>query len=184
MGMHSVVKGEDLMSVGEAGTEKGSVGVYPDGGRSIWLMGTLLTTFKAVSEETSGEYSLYETTAPPQLGAPPHIHHRETEAFYVLEGEFEFLRGERTVRAGVGEFVHVPTGVVHAFTNVGDKPARLLGIVTPGGLHEKMLTEIGEQAKTETLPPPPGSPPEMADMERIMETALKYGTELLPPSKP
>ena len=46
------------------------MGVYPDGGRFIWLMGALLTTFKAVSEETGGEYSLYQTTAPPQLGAP------------------------------------------------------------------------------------------------------------------
>src|SRR5215213_10170728 len=144
------------MSAGGAWTEQGAVGVYPDGGRSIWLMGILLTTFKAVSKETSGEYSLYyETTAPPRLGAAPHIHHRVTEAFYVLEGEFEFLKGERTVRAGVGEFVHVPRGVVHGFTNVGDKPARLLGIVTPGGLHEKMLAEIGEKAKAETLPPPP-----------------------------
>jgi mannose-6-phosphate isomerase-like protein (cupin superfamily) len=170
------------MSAGEARTEEGAVGVYPDGGRSIWLMGTLLTTFKAVSEETGGEYSLYETTAPPQIGAPPHIHHRETEAFYVLEGEFEFLKGERTVRAGVGEFVRVPRGVVHGFTNVGDEPARLLGIVTPGGMHEKMLAQIGEQAKTETLPPSPEGPPDMADMEKAMEKALRYGTELLPPS--
>ena len=170
------------MSAGEARTEQGAAGVYPDGGRSIWLMGMLLTTFKAVSEETGGEYSLYETTAPPQLGAPPHIHHRETEAFYVLEGEFEFLKGERTVRAGVGEFVRVPRGVVHGFTNVGDEPARLLGIVTPGGLHEKMLAEIGEKAKAETLPPPPEGSPDMTEMETAMETALSYGTELLPPS--
>ncbi len=171
------------MSAAEAERERGAVGVYPDGGRSIWLMGALLTTFKAVSEETGGEYSLYETTAPPQLGAPPHIHHRETEAFYVLEGEFEFLKGERTVRAGVGEFVRVPRGVVHGFTNVGDEPARLLGIVTPGGLHEKMLAEIGEKAKAETLPPPPEGSPDMAEMEKAMETALSYGTELLPPSE-
>ena len=130
-----------------------------------------------MSEETGGEYSLYETTAPPQLGAPPHIHHRETEAFYVLEGEFEFLKGERTVRARVGEFVRVPRGVVHGFTNVGDEPARLLGIVTPGGLHEKMLAEIGEQAKAETLPPPPEGSPDMTEMETAMETALSYVTE-------
>jgi mannose-6-phosphate isomerase-like protein (cupin superfamily) len=170
------------MSAGEARTEEGTVGVYPDGGRSICLMGTLLTTFKALSEETGGEYSLYETTAPPQIGAPPHIHHRETEAFYVLEGEFEFLKGERTVRVGVGKFVRVQRGVVHGFTNVGDEPARLLGILTPGGMQEKMLAQIGEQAKTETLPPPLEGPPDMADMEKAMETALRYGTELLPPS--
>src|SRR3712207_891852 len=112
----------------------------------------MVITFKAVSEETGGEYSLYELTVLPQLGAPPHIHHRETEAYYVLDGEVEFLKGERTVRAGVGDFVHVPGGVVHAFTNVGQVPARFLGIVTPGGLHEKLLSSLGKPAKTETYP--------------------------------
>ena len=69
----------------------GATEVYPDGGRSIWFLGMLIT-FKALGEETGGEYSLYEQTVPPQLGVPPHIHHSETEAFYVLEGEFEFLK--------------------------------------------------------------------------------------------
>ena len=166
------------MSAGEARTEEGTVGVYPDGGRSICLMGTLLTTFKAVSEETGGEYSLYETTAPPQLGAPPHIHHRETEAFYVLEGEVEFLKGEHTVRAGVGEFVFIPKGMVHGFTNAGQEVARCLAIVTPGGLHEKLLAGLGEPAKAETLPPPPEGVP---DVERIAQIVRKYDTEMLPP---
>ena len=164
------------MSAGETGTEQGAVGVYPDGGRSIWLLG-MLVTFKAVSEETGGEYSLYELTIPPQLGALPHIHHRETEAFYVLDGEVEFLKGEHTVRAGVGEFVFVPKGVVHGFTNVGQGSARCLGIVTPGGLHEKLLAGLGEPAKAETLPPPPEGAP---DVERIAETVRKYETEMLP----
>lgn len=162
---------------GEAGTEGGAVGVYPGGGRSIWLLGMLIT-FKAVSEETGGEYSLYEVTVPPQLGATPHIHHRETEAYYVLDGEVEFLRGEHTVRARVGEFVFVPRGVVHGFTNVGQEPARFLGIVTPGGLHEKLLSGLGEPAKTETLPEPPEGPP---DVERLVQIARKYDTEVLPP---
>jgi mannose-6-phosphate isomerase-like protein (cupin superfamily)/predicted enzyme related to lactoylglutathione lyase len=164
---------------GEAGTERGAVGIYSDGGRSIWLMGMLIT-FKAVSEETGGEYSLYELTVPPQLGALPHIHHRETEAYYVLDGEVEFLRGEHTVRARVGEFVFVPRGVVHGFTNVGQEPARFMGIVTPGGLHEKLLSGLGEPAKTETLPPPPEGPP---DVERLVQLASKYDTEILPPER-
>jgi mannose-6-phosphate isomerase-like protein (cupin superfamily)/predicted enzyme related to lactoylglutathione lyase len=164
---------------GEAGTERGAVGIFPDGGRSIWLMGMLIT-FKAVSEETGGDYSLYELTVPPQLGAPPHIHHRETEAYYLLDGEVEFLRGEHTVRARVGEFVFVPRGVVHGFTNVGREPARFMGIVTPGGLHEKLLSGLGEPAKTETLPPPPEGPP---DVERLVQIASKYDTEILPPER-
>jgi mannose-6-phosphate isomerase-like protein (cupin superfamily) len=166
-----------MMSAGETGTERGTVGVYPDGGRSIWLLG-MLVTFKAVSEETGGEYSLYELTVPPQLGALPHIHHRETEAFYVLDGEVEFLKGEHTVRAGVGEFVFIPRGMVHGFTNAGQEVARCLAIVTPGGLHEKLLAGLGEQAKAETLPPPPEGVP---DVERIAQIVRKYDTEMLPP---
>jgi mannose-6-phosphate isomerase-like protein (cupin superfamily) len=162
---------------GEAGTKSGAVGAYPDEGRSIWLLGMLIT-FKAVSKETGGEYSLYELTVPPQIGAPPHIHHRETEAYYVLDGEVEFLKGERTVRASVGEFVHVPRGVVHGFTNAGQEPARFLGIVTPGGLHEKLLSSLGEPAGTETLPAPPEGPP---DAERFAAIMRKYDTEMLPP---
>ena len=166
-----------MMSARETGTEQGAVGVYPDGGRSIWLLG-MLATFKAVSEETDGEYSLYELTVPPQLGALPHIHHAETEAFYVLDGQVEFLKGERTVRAGVGGFVFIPRGVVHGFKNVGQKPARCLGIVTPGGLAEKLLTGLGEPAKADTLPPPPKGPP---DVGRIAEIVCRYDTEMVPP---
>jgi mannose-6-phosphate isomerase-like protein (cupin superfamily) len=175
--VESVVKGEDMMSPGETGTEQGAVGVYPDGGRSIWLLG-MLVTFKAVSEETGGEYSLYELTVPPQLGALPHIHHAETEAYYVLDGEVEFLKGEHTVRAGVGEFVFIPRGMVHGFTNVGQETARCLGFVTPGGLHEKLLAGLGEPAKAETLPPPPEG---MPDVEKIAEIVRRYDTEMLPP---
>src|SRR3712207_7746684 len=50
---------------GEAKTKRSAVGVYPDGGRSIWLLG-MLVTFKAVSQQTGGEYSLYELTV--QIG--------------------------------------------------------------------------------------------------------------------
>jgi uncharacterized RmlC-like cupin family protein len=117
-------------------------------------------------------------TIPPQLGASPHIHHRETEAFYVLEGKLEFLKGDSTERAGTGQYVFVPRGVVHGFTNVGDEPARFLSILTPGGLHEKRLSGLGEPAEAETLPTPPEGPP---DVERIVGIARKYDTEVLPP---
>jgi mannose-6-phosphate isomerase-like protein (cupin superfamily) len=161
-----------MIATGMTRAARGPVGVYPDGGRSIWLMG-MLATFKAVSAETGGPYVLYETTVP-----PPHIHRRETEAYYVLEGTFEFVHGERTMRASAGDFVHIPMGVVHGFTNAGHGPARFLGIVTPGGFHEQLLAALGEPAQAETLPPPPAAPP---DMQRIVKIARTYDTEVLPP---
>src|SRR5262249_42867755 len=57
---------------------------------SSWWFTTDLHTFKAVSETTNGAYTLTEVTARPGFVPPPHIHHREDEAFYVLEGQFEF----------------------------------------------------------------------------------------------
>lgn len=150
-------------------------GVYPDGNRSIWLLG-MLVQFRAVGEETGGAYSVYEQIVPPGLGPPPHIHHRETEAFLVREGTFEFLRGDERVRAERGDFVFVPQGVVHAFRNVGPSPARFIAITTPGGLHERLLGDLGEPAPAAALPALPTAPP---DAERVRRIAANYDTEVL-----
>lgn len=167
------------MSVTEAsGAMKGKniVGVFPDGGRSIWLMG-MLCTFKAISAETGGAYSVYIATIPPHTGAPPHIHHQETEAFYMLEGALDFIAGERAVHATSGDFLHVDKGVLHGYTNPGPAIARYVGIVTPGGLHEQLFAALGEEATSETLPPPPAGPPDMAS---VSELASRYHTEIVP----
>ena len=139
----------------------------------------MLITFKAVSEKTGGEYSAFEQTVPPQAGVPPHIHHQKSGAFYVLEGEFEPIIGGNATNAGAREFVLVPRGVVHSFRNLGTTPARFLAIVTPGGLQEKYLSESGQPAESETLPPPPEGPP---DLERLRQIARQYHTEMLPNS--
>ena len=157
--------------------ELGAVGIFPDGGRSVWLMG-MLATFKAIGEDTGGAYSVYVATIPPHTGAPPHIHHQETEAFYMLEGELDFIAGERAVRAASGDFLHVDKGVIHGYTNPGPAIARYVGIVTPGGLHEQLFVALGEEATSETLPPPPAGPPDMA---KVIELARTYHTEILPP---
>ena len=157
--------------------EQGAGGVFPDGGRSVWLMG-MLVTFKAISQDTGGAYSVYVATIPPHTGAPPHIHHQETEAFFLLEGELDFIAGERRVSATSGDFLHVDKGVMHGYTNPGPAIARYLGLVTPGGLHEQLFAAIGEEATAETLPPPPARPPDIA---RLIELASRYHTEIVPP---
>jgi uncharacterized RmlC-like cupin family protein len=108
---------------------------------------------------------------------PPHIHHQESEAFYVLKGGFELIIGGNATKAGAREFVLVPRGVVHSFRNLGTTHARFLAIVTPGGLHEKYLSESGQPAESETLLPPPEGAP---DLERLRQIARQYHTEMLP----
>lgn len=108
---------------------------------------------------------------------PPHIHHQESEAFYVLKGGFELIISGNATKAGAEEFVLVPRGVVHSFRNLGTTPARFLAIVTPAGLHEEYLSESGQPAESETLPPPPEGLP---DLERLRQIARRYHTEMLP----
>jgi mannose-6-phosphate isomerase-like protein (cupin superfamily) len=90
------------------------------------MLGGQLLTYKVTAEQTGGAYSLFEGTVPPGGAAPPHIHHREDESFYVVEGEFEFTRDGESIRAAAGSLVYVPRGSLHAFENVGESTGTLL----------------------------------------------------------
>ena len=157
--------------------EKGVTRLETGEGRSLWVLGGLVTR-KVSSEQTGGAYSLFETVTQPGEGVPPHLHHREDELFYVLEGEFEFFDNGRTEIGGPGTFIYVPKGNLHGFTNVGSIPGRMLNSQTPGGYHELFFEEIGEEATDLTTPPVMEGPP---DIERVVRIAAKYGTEFPPP---
>ncbi len=88
-----------------------------------------------LSDETStpAGAAVLEITVPAgTFGAPPHVHAREDEQFYVIEGEVEFLDRDNTITAGPGTLVVLPRGNLHGFWNLSDQPARMLLIVTPG----------------------------------------------------
>ena len=118
-------------------------------------------------EDTGGAYALYQVCCGPGIGSPPHVHTLDDEAFLVLEGEFEFLRGEQVFRAGPGTFVALPRHLPHCFKNVGQGPGRLLGIATPAG-HERFFEEASRLA----FPPDP---------EQALAVCQKHGIELVPP---
>ena len=72
--------------------------LLPGEGKSVWLVGDLVTV-KLEGEDTGGAHSLVEETTPPEGGPPPHIHHNADETIYVLEGELEFMVGNG-IRSG------------------------------------------------------------------------------------
>lgn len=123
-------------------------------------------TFKASGEDTGGAYSLTDSMVPPQGDPPPHIHHREDEAFRVLEGELEVLVGENKFKAGAGSFGHLPKGVLHSYQNVGTGPARLLTLMVPAGL-ERFVEEVGKPG-TELSSPRPF---EEGDIDKLLALA-------------
>src|SRR5262245_10756120 len=97
----------------------------------------------ASGEETGGAYALCEGIIAPGNGPPPHVHTREDETFYVLEGEITFTIAGNQRTAKPGDFFHGPRGIEHTLKNTGSKPARVLVTVLPAGL-EKFFREIGD----------------------------------------
>ena len=111
----------------------GPVIVKPEEGLTYFTPNNL-TTIKAWSNDTNGAYGLFLVTSEPGFkGPPPHIHHKTEDAFYMLEGELTVYVGDQIIHATPGTFVLVPRGTVHTFSNLGDRPAKSLGIFSPGG---------------------------------------------------
>lgn len=145
-----------------------------DTGPAFWGPGDHYT-FLVTGEETGGAYFVMEALVPPGGGPPPHIHRREDETFYLLEGEIEFLLGERLVMAGPGDFVNVPRGTVHRFLNVGTATARMILTFTPAGM---------EGFFTDTLEPAPNGASDAPDNvdevgARYVAAAPRYGLEFV-----
>jgi mannose-6-phosphate isomerase-like protein (cupin superfamily) len=73
-----------------------------------------------------------ETRSDPDgAAAPPHVHSRHTESFFVLEGQLTITAAGRELRAEAGSWAQVPPGVPHAFSLSGSGPVRFLEIHTP-----------------------------------------------------
>ncbi len=147
-------------------------------GKKLWVADELMA-FKASGKDTGGAYALTDSVVPPGGGPPPHVHLREDEAFWVLEGELEVTVGETTFGAGAGSFVHLPKGVPHGYRNVGAGPARFLTLMVPAGL-EGFFEEVGKPGTDLSSPPPF----EEEDIDRLLTVAPKYGVEIPPPPGP
>jgi quercetin dioxygenase-like cupin family protein len=152
------------------------IALGPDQGEALWAFGTLISV-KAASETTNGRVMVTENVGGRGAGSPLHVHHREDEWFYVLEGELTLWVGGQVIDAPAGSFVYAPREIPHTFTVSSDK-ARFMLVTEPAGL-EGMLRALGEPAGSLTLPPPPSAPP---DMERIMQVCADHGIEILGPS--
>jgi mannose-6-phosphate isomerase-like protein (cupin superfamily) len=150
----------------------------PGEGEAWWWVG-VLATIKATAEQTDGRYALVEILAPHGYGSVLHVHHQEDEGFYILEGEMTFYVGEQTIKARPGSYLFGPKDVPHAFT-VDSGPARLLFVFSPAGL-EAGIREMGEPARSLTVPPQPEEPPDEAEMERLAAIGARYGAEILGP---
>ncbi len=115
------------------------------------------TTIKARTESTNGSFTFLEVTIGPKQGPPAHVHRREDEMWYLLDGRFRFIAGTKLFEAEPGAFVFVPRGTAHCFQNLEDRASRILVMFTPSGM-ERFFEEHA------LLPPGPVDPDRYRDI--------------------
>ena len=148
----------------------------PDIGQSLAVVGDIYR-FLATGDDTAGKYAMWEAIVPPGGGPPPHVHSREEEGFFVLEGEITFQVGDKRIVAKAGTFANIPVGTLHSFRNESEQQAKMIITVAPAGL-EQMFFEVSLPLEQGATAAPK---PSIADLEKLLKAAPKYGIEILLP---
>jgi len=153
----------------------------PGTGRGTWAMSSL---FEHLLESPPGSERLGVAlvTQPPGVATPLHRHAREAEAFYLLDGRMDYRAGDDDYELYAGCFMYLPAGLPHAFRIRGERPARFLAMVEPGGLLG-LYDEVGIPATELRLPGDDGLTPEV-EIPRWMEVSPRYGLEVVGPPIP
>lgn len=125
--------------------------------RSYWY-GPNLATILVSAEETNGAFSLLKIQQRKGFAPPLHVHEREDESNYILEGEVMYQIGEQTIIASAGDYVYLPKNIPHTFNLISETATTLL-FITPGGFEEMFIT-CGRKAERLELPPLTGKLPE------------------------
>jgi quercetin dioxygenase-like cupin family protein len=139
-----------------------------------WYHGSRMA-FLANPQDTDGQYTLIETITLAGSEPPPHVHTREDEFFYILEGEATFWAGDREFHGKAGDLVFFPKNVAHAF-RLNSPVAKALLIVTPSGFEEFFHT-FGVPSPTMDAPPSIATP----DITRFIAECERLGASFLPP---
>jgi quercetin dioxygenase-like cupin family protein len=142
-----------------------------------WHAGSLIRML-ASGRETGGEMSGIECIMQRGLEPPPHVHTREDEAVFVVDGDVEFTIGRRRVCPGKGEWVFLPRGVRHSFA-LRSEHAHLLTMYTPSGI-ETFFDVLSEPAEDEIIPASSLSYDNLFDMEYMMHVGRQFGLKFYP----
>ena len=124
---------------------------------------------KTDGKRTNGAMAVAESVVKPGGGPPKHVHAKEDEMFYVLEGQFRVWRGDEVLDVSTGAVAFLPRNVPHTYQNTGTAPGRLLVTITPAGL-EGFFREV---SKRELSVP--------KDMQELDTLANEYGLQFLGP---
>ena len=120
--------------------------------------------FFVLSDGAKLPFVVGEQHVPPGYGVPTHMHAADDEFFYILEGELTIVSADGELKAGAGAWVGLPRKSAHGFHNAGDKPARMLVVLSPGVQALEMFRNFDQAGQSARLSP-----------EAMMEIAGQYG---------
>lgn len=152
------------------------LGSKAQSGEVLTFLDSLLA-IRADGRRTGGQLGLSESWAPQGHCSPLHVHSREDEAFFVIDGGMQFWLGEDPpFRHESGGLAWLPRLQPHAFV-VTSPTARFLTITTPGGFED--LFRTGAPADSLEIPPP--GPAANDDLRRAAEALIELGVTILGP---
>jgi quercetin dioxygenase-like cupin family protein len=151
------------------------IALTADEGEALWFIGSL-TTIKASSQSTAGRVAVIEHLSPRGSGSPLHVHHREDEWFYVMQGELTLWVGGQLMNAPAGSFVYGPRDTPHTYT-VNSDTARFLVVTEPAGF-DNFVRALAQPAAKRVIPTPETKP---TDVEVMTRLAAEHGIEILGP---
>jgi mannose-6-phosphate isomerase-like protein (cupin superfamily) len=148
-------------------------------GLSQWENGNL-TTNLAEKKDTNGAFFLVEAMLAPGTEPPPHVHTREDELFYVLEGEFDVYIGKEAFKVETGECVFLPRFKPHAFV-IRSPRLRVLALFTPAGLEEAFRGMSTPAQRLEL--PTEAVTYSTGDLRQTAQRLSEYGAHFLTPDE-
>jgi quercetin dioxygenase-like cupin family protein len=139
--------------------------------------GAHIFNFIATGKDTNGAFSLTHVHIRKGFEPPAHTHTRETESFYILEGNMQFVVGEEIIDASAGDLIFLPKDIKHSWQAITDT-AKVLIIIEPAGL-EQFFMDFSQRVEDNNLPAPPQSPPPTEFMETFIKAlSQEYGVLL------
>jgi mannose-6-phosphate isomerase-like protein (cupin superfamily) len=147
-------------------------------------MGSLMT-FLAKGSETTGRFALMEYHTKPGNEPPPHVHEREHELYFVLEGTMRFYCEDKTLDIGVGDVVFLPQGKAHAFTCTSNVVRTLIFVQATGKDYvalDSYFLAMGEPAGRMVLPDSAVTYA-VDDPEHAIRVGASTGIRILSPSE-
>ena len=146
---------------------------------STWYKG-ILSTLLATDDDTGGAFDLVLSNMRSGTEPPPHVHSREHEFIYVLDGKLDVYIGNHVFQVGAGECAFLPLGRPHAWI-IRSPKIRMLVLITPGGFMKSLALMAAPAEKMEI--PSDSITYATANLEETMKIFLKHGVRFLSPEE-